>query len=105
MSQLTPGPWWPRYGGEWGRIYASTAQKVVAELLERSEGHPDARLIAAAPELLVACQQAIDFLRHVIDSEHLSLPDRHTQEQARTTEEALSQAIAKATGATVRRTP
>jgi hypothetical protein len=65
VDAATPGPWWPRYGGEPGEVYASAAQRHVATV--HGEGsdarpNPDSKFIAAArslvPRLLDALEQA-----------------------------------------------
>lgn len=59
MAEHTPGPWHPRYGGEPGYVYSSSASKVVCIVPhEQSDAvdNPDSRLITAAPDLLAACE-------------------------------------------------
>ncbi len=57
--KATPGPWWPRWGGEPGYIYSSGLDRVIAELPEERSDmwtHENSEFIAAArtaiPELI-----------------------------------------------------
>lgn len=63
QPNFTPGPWWPRYGGEPGFVYASDAKRLIAEIPhEKSDAiqRPDSRLIAAAPDLYAALRKMAD---------------------------------------------
>jgi hypothetical protein len=63
MEQHTPGPWvWGYYGmnDEWVRT--GDGEAVVPVGYNQSEREANARLIAAAPELLAALKRAIEVL-------------------------------------------
>lgn len=61
----TPGPWHVRgHNGQWGAVYAGT------ECINGGFSLADARLIAAAPDLLVALQELV---HHPYDSEGRNL--------------------------------
>ena len=81
MTEHTPGPWRASNGGA---VYADDWQVAVASRPENYAA--DARLIAAAPELLAACRQAATLLWHARTG-----PDDPVRA-------ALDAAIAKATG-------
>lgn len=59
-AKHTVGPWWPRHGGEPGAVYSSGAGRLVClvphEQRDDGEFRPDSCLIAAAPDLLAACE-------------------------------------------------
>ena len=80
MSEHTPGPWTP-YGLDW-RMVVDKDSEVIADVRTHDA---DARLIAAAPDLLAALEalmtEACDDIAH---------QDEHT--------EAAEAAIAKAKG-------
>lgn len=81
MTKHTPGPW---FAGSSGRVYAKGGQNLVASVIGASElpiPAANARLIAAAPELLVACEDALNNLP--VDGECAAL---------------IRAAVAKATG-------
>ena len=70
MSKHTPGPWLVATSNSWRRILASDGSHVCYPVTQR-DGHPDllfdnggqdgpdARLIAAAPDLLAALQHLL----------------------------------------------
>ncbi len=95
----TPGPWEVRRGEPWVIAKAYGNMKSVVHLnlpVEQSESQKaDARLIAAAPDLLEAAKHALETL----DSKHnfQSAEWRHMHYLAF---EELKNAIAKATGET-----
>ena len=62
MTKHTPGPW---FAGSSGRVYAEGGQNLVASVNGTSAlpiPAANARLIAAAPELLAACEDALNNL-------------------------------------------
>lgn len=87
----TPGPWeiskhgTPDYAPQFG-IYAEGSQNDHC-LVRYDNAQANARLIAAAPDLLAACEAALDDFYHELDSQ-----------LRRPTEEMLVAAIAKAKG-------
>lgn len=81
MSKHTPGPWVARRcGSGWAIDFNEDQEQVVDHVYEQA----DANLIAAAPDLLNACQQAREFLKSIANN---------TDEL-----DALDAAIAKARG-------
>jgi hypothetical protein len=87
----TPGPW--HIGMKPGpMIYGSDSSQVAdlrGDLLDRGEAQANARLIAAAPDLLAAISRAVEFMRANYSDE--DMPDILPAARA---------AIAKATGVT-----
>ncbi len=93
MSGFTPGPWqvdetkalgaygvWTAYGdhpGHDGSLYPSQICSVieggVAKATDRDKRDANARLIAAAPDLLEALQGALDVLQAVIPGPHKTI--------------------------------
>lgn len=64
----TPGPWWTRYGGEQGYIYASQAQRLVAVVDGEHADNapaPNSRHIAANDPAFVirACERDLKVLQ------------------------------------------
>ena len=67
MSAHTPGPWAVETDGSWTRVLADSQPNspvaiVICEPF--TPWHANARLIAAAPELLKACEQALGAFEH-----------------------------------------
>ncbi len=61
MSKHTPGPWTFRQAGANWRVYASDGRSFDAgDALYHPENEANARLIAAAPELLRALEDLVD---------------------------------------------
>lgn len=95
MSKATPGPWIARIPDDLGgsRVYVDrkggSLIATPAYMRDENEAEANARLIAAAPNLLAACKRAVDFgLR---DTSYCS---NETDEVCA----ELEAAIAKATG-------
>lgn len=99
MTQHTPGPWLIATSNSWRRIVSVRGDSVCEpctqhdghpDLWFRNGGHdgPDARLIAAAPELLQSCRGML----HALETDC-----RDTDKWAALMGEAVA-AIAKATG-------
>lgn len=101
MSKHTPGPWELWTGCSWRRFgSASTGTEVCTPTVHPHDGHPDllfpnggqdgpdARLIAAAPELLEACAR-------LLGSQTVTNPDPDNDPDVI----FARAAIAKATGA------
>ena len=78
MSEFTPGPW--RVGDAGHTIFGRPCgipPKIIAMLQARSpERHANARLIAAAPDLLAVAYDLVD----VISSWRENYPDIHAEE-------------------------
>ncbi len=83
-TQHTPGPWWFAQMDHEGNCVAGAGDRQLSVAISR----PNARLIAAAPELLEACQT----LATLLDTDDWIATGRLAVKQAR-------DAIAKATGA------
>lgn len=104
MSQHTPGPWIAQqdlrsYKNNgiitngpyaWG-IYATTRIACLEEIFSDDEQAANARLIAAAPKLLVALELAEETLRHMVRSGD-SIAPRHVRD-------VIQEALAEAKGA------
>jgi hypothetical protein len=94
MSKHTPGQWY-RTGYQGSNIAVQGADGAPASIAlvntYRDEGDANARLIAAVPDLLAACEKALTF--------HDRYCDRvgPTDGWARAVHDALRSAIAKAT--------
>lgn len=79
-TQHTPGPWTAgafddkvghRIFAQWGEVGNFIAARANEGRDRNSNGYADARLIAAAPELLEACKNAADWLsRSARDDDH-----------------------------------
>ncbi len=104
MSTHIPGPWRLRIGdGENGADGVGYIEgphpqgyswaKEIAVVYGMDEMAADARLIAAAPELLEAAQTAISFMRCI------EWTDESTATESANIEQLLDAAIAKAEGA------
>jgi len=70
MSAHTPGPWHTfsaqNWGHRWPTFVVSADGDNVAVVCSRRDDHqeqPNAALLAAAPDLLAACEDVCDFLR------------------------------------------
>jgi hypothetical protein len=100
-TKHTPGPWetkeedshcWKVYSEEWGGLATLHAAYGVKAQQERLE--PDARLIAAAPEMLAACQAALAYFDACVGECGAETDDEIESPEAK----QLRAAIAKATG-------
>lgn len=118
MSEATPGPWMLCTDAEWfshtglekrNRISQSSGFVVYAdgklnepkdalEICVPQFSEANARLIAASPDLLAACQLAREFIRNGIELGYIRMPSVHTPDPAHKTLPAIEAAIAKATG-------
>ena len=58
MSKHTPGPW--VYDGCWQDIVSCDGRIIAFASLDGEQSEYDARLIAAAPDLLEALEEALD---------------------------------------------
>lgn len=90
MSNHTPGPWrfFSEGGKLLGRIYSAAGKTIC--IFNKSPSEADARLIAAAPDLLEVLQSVADFFDG---------PTGWTQEQEDLLRGRLHAIIAKAMGA------
>lgn len=96
-EQHSPGPWRQvSVAGGWDGVAPVGSKLEICQLVENNPAN--ARLIAAAPELLAACQSAERALVELWPSE--SVPDEHIDETAAVHRLAASlrAAIAKAVG-------
>ena len=95
-TQHTPGPWRYDYEpGYCGEIIASNGKEVATFTDEPNA--PDARLIAAAPDLLDAAKLVLAW--YEAENDFTKEPDFYKRiEMCRVSEVALRAAIAKATG-------
>ncbi len=94
MSKHTPGPWARSYygqmdGGE--KLYAVVTDEEMGSPICECATEADARLIAAAPELLHELAHLVRLLDGAIDDGRVSVPGLATLNGAKA-------AIAKATG-------
>ena len=85
MSKHTPGPWWVAASGSFKVATITSTIGIYADQMPKEESETDARLIAAAPELLQALKFAVQ------QNEHDILMTGEELRQCRA-------AIAKATG-------
>jgi hypothetical protein len=90
----TPGPWKAQPAGyptrQWD-IVADSGRRNVAETICDHEAN--ARLIAAAPELLAACEGVLGVLNHGTPTKEDGTPNTHWKHI-----DIIRAAIAKATG-------
>jgi len=104
-AQHTPGPWIVATSNSWRRIVSAHRTESVCEPVKQNDGHPDlyfrnggadgpdARLIAAAPELLAACKAIVEYQRLAESDETYGLLNAY----AKAFETAVA-AVTKATG-------
>ena len=87
-SMHTPGPWQQgRYGPESFEVQGEhRTLAIVRPVFSDAVTLANARLIAAAPELLAACERALAFVESMPDNDNVGLAD------------CLRAAIAKAEG-------
>jgi hypothetical protein len=105
MSKHTPGPWLTTESTEhWGRVNVTVQAAFTAnEIATAWQGTTDvnranARLIAAAPDLLEALRCADTFITNGIELGFIRMPDADTPDPAHKTLAIVRAAIAKATG-------
>jgi hypothetical protein len=109
-TKHTPGPWTAEPYGDNGRWEVNSDGKLPwkaiadircdhmgADAVNEAEAEANAKLIAAAPELLEACQAAFDLVYRIALKHRESM----SQQEYTSTQEALLAAIAKATGQSV----
>lgn len=91
-SAHTPGPWEVRPGAGLGlhswTIWATSEGRYIGRIDDNDQGEANARLIAAAPDLLAACREALDLLEE----------RSATDERAAYLAQHMADAIAKAEG-------
>jgi len=97
MSKATPGPWSYEdnpYGHD--AIYGADGRLIAHVFGDDAQAQADARLIAAAPELLEAAQMVIAW--YEAEDDHSKADFYERMQMCRDSESALRAAIAKATG-------
>lgn len=88
MSSFTPGPWTVcPHAHRW--VQTSDSRECIAEVLVRDQMSANARLIAAAPELLAALEEVL----------HGAIPHKRDFLMTAYARNLVRAAIAKATGA------
>lgn len=105
MSKHTPGPWRSERskgglkakisGENWNyfaKVWIATNGEVCAD------GEANARLIVAAPDLLAACESAVEFIRNGIELGYIRMPDKDTPDRAHEMLPTLESVVAKARG-------
>ena len=97
----TPGPWHIAYGGQYADDYAiigsKFSERAVCNMEPRDYVQANARLIAAAPELLEALKNANAFIESLLDA----TPDEATDfltNNGENVSDTTRQAIRKAEG-------
>lgn len=96
MSEHTPGPW--KFNG-WQRVFSFESGEEEEVIIKDDICHvygespeANARLIAAAPELLDACERALETIEYLWSGKYASrLYDNETKKR-------IQAVIAKATG-------
>jgi hypothetical protein len=94
MVEHTPGPWrtgTKRYMAD--PLYIEAGEGVNFTIIGKARTLADARLIAAAPDLLAACERAVDLLHKYAND-----ASSHRTSTIRVIRDELRAAIAKATG-------
>lgn len=80
-AKHTPGPWRvvpdeEETAAPWGRVEVAQFRYVTIEGRSKSEAYANARLIAAAPDLLEACKAVIDHSQNPFKNlDHILLKD------------------------------
>ena len=109
MSKHTPGPWincqavGQRLSSRRIISDSNKISTVVADVPDygetsASERHANARLIAAAPDLLEALRNARSFIKNGVDLGYIRMPDADCPDSAHNTLPAIEAALAKARG-------
>lgn len=110
IDHTTPGPWevadgaFDNEGCPETVIRGWSGRACVAVALDFGANNPlmreaNARLIAAAPEMLLALLDAQSFIRNGIALGFIRMPDKDCPDPAHETPKVIAAAIAKATGA------
>ncbi len=82
-TRFTPGPWTLRERGDWIEVIADGRPVAISAVVDRSDpstvslGFADARLIAAAPDLLAALRAIAESSGRYDDPEHDAEPIEH----------------------------
>jgi hypothetical protein len=97
MAKHTPGPWHFEAGRIWQRGDNPEPIACADTYPEETEREANARLIAAAPDLLAALIDAVALLRVYTSPAGRDGPNPHTRGQALSTMKEAQEAIAKAT--------
>lgn len=93
----TPGPWTVNgFGGDFRPV--ATVRGVVVSAVAIGDPISDARLIAAAPELLEASKAAAQFIANGVEMGFIRMPDPESGDSALMTRGLIVTAIAKAEG-------
>ncbi len=99
MSGHTPGPWVVNgCGGDFKLVARMHAGVMVAAAAPLGDPLLDARLIAAAPNLLAAAKAAAQFILNGVELGYIRLPDPDSGDSALMTRGLIVAAIAKAEG-------
>lgn len=77
MSKHTPGPWHIGLDIIGTKSETGFDRHIVEMLWDDKQGKADARLIAAAPDLLSACQAMLKAMRDAANSEYVGADDFH----------------------------
>jgi len=66
-AKHTPGPWWVERVNKSTALFVDNADRSICQLTGKVDSERDANacLIAAAPDLLAACEQAAAFLLQI----------------------------------------
>lgn len=103
MSKHTPGPW--RYAsanaGNLWFVQRGKSGGFVVEAEDAENALADARLIAAAPEMLEALKRAKQFIQNGVELGFIHMPDRDAQDPAHGTLPMVVAAISKAEASNV----
>jgi hypothetical protein len=98
MSKHTQGPWHVGTERPWlNQVFAFDMYRV-AQVEPRENQVDNARLIAAAPEMLEALKRAQNFIRNGVEYGYIRLPDPELRDPANQTLPAVEAAIRKAGG-------
>ena len=100
-AKHTPGPWAARQYGKLGRYHIVSARRLVIATVERMGSFarwPDADLIAAAPELLAACEASLEHLEGCVPTSGWGTRNAHEDNEREAVAVKVRAAIAKARG-------
>ena len=89
METYTPGPW---FASEDGEVYSKSSYTSVAMVLMNESGPDNARLIAAAPDLLEALKLFVSEYVELVESGDAGFWDAESEEKVKKARAAIAKA-------------